>query len=61
MYAKLTAKIARKENIHVRKNIARLLLFAALVLSAGSSLAKPQFDTPLPIPCSPSPCVAAQL
>lgn len=53
IYAKLTAKIARKENIQMRKNIVRLVLFAALVLSVGSGLTKPQFDTPIPIPCNP--------
>jgi hypothetical protein len=35
------------------KSFVKLVLFAALVLSAGSSLGKAQLDTPIPIPCNP--------
>lgn len=42
------------------KNFVKLVLFAGLILSAGSSLAKNQFDNPVPMPCSPSPCSTAQ-
>jgi hypothetical protein len=42
------------------KNFIKLVLFAGLVLSAGSALSRPQFDTPLPIPCGPGPCSAVQ-
>jgi hypothetical protein len=42
------------------KKIVKFVLFTGLILSAGSSLAKDQFDSPVPIPCSPTPCSMAQ-